>query len=188
MQLSDRTDFEAQLASLCAGFNVPVGDRAEAYWRGLARMELRTFARIVEHCLGEDGPEKIPTTKQCWLHSKALRKNGADAPAEPKRPPWTGDHWDVESNFRLLAHIRASGKRYGPDAGYSEALREATAGPLTRAYAAVLVRWKKAFAEDMRVEAHPTPQIRAAAWRDCIGRADAEIDQLIAANTAAQAA
>lgn len=188
MQLSDRTDFEAQLASLCAGFNVPMGDRAEAYWRGLAKMELRTFARVVEHCLGEDGPEKIPTTKQCWLHSKSLRKNGAFTPSEPTRAPWTGDRWDIEANFRLLTHIRSAGKRYGPDAAYSEAAREAIAGPLTRAFTAVLVRWKKAFAEDMRVEAHPTPETRSAAWRDCIGRADAEIDRLIAANTAAQAA
>lgn len=175
----DRDEFRLQLHSLCAGFNVPVGDREEAYWRGLGKMELRTFVRVVEHALGEDGPEKIPTTKQCWTLSKGLRRNGSAAPAVPERPPWKGDKWDVEANFRLLAHIRASGKRYGPDSGYDPKLREATAGPLTRQYTAVLVRWKKAFAEDMRGEPHPTAASCNAAWLDCIGRADAEFDQLI---------
>jgi hypothetical protein len=188
VQLNDRADFESQLQSLCAGFNVPVGDRAEAYWRGLGKMELRTFARVVEHCLGEEGPEKIPTTKQCWMHSKALRRSGSMALAAPERPAWSGDKWDLEANFRLLAHIRANGKRFAPDAGYSEALREATASPLTRQYTAVLVRWKNAWTEDVRAKPNQSAAVRTAEWRDCMARADAEIERLSRGRAAAEAA
>lgn len=186
MQAVDREEFTRQLGELCAGFNVPVGERKDAYWRGLAKMELPTFARVVEHCLGEGGPEKIPTTRGVWALSKSVRPRYTPEPLA--KPAWTGDRWDIEANFRLLAHIRGAGKRYAPDSGYSEAAREAIVGALTRAYTAVLVRWKHAFAEDMRHEAHPTPATREAAWRDCIGRADTEIDLLIAKGAAPLAA
>lgn len=73
MQSTDRTEFEAQLAALCAGFNVPATkERQEAYWTGLSKMSLPQFVRTVEHALGEEGPEKFPTTGFMWkLYKRA---------------------------------------------------------------------------------------------------------------------
>jgi hypothetical protein len=74
MLSTDRTEFESQLGKLCAGFNVPTTqDRIEAYWSGLARMSLLQFVRCVEFALGEDGPEKIPTTSGMWKIHRAAR-------------------------------------------------------------------------------------------------------------------
>jgi hypothetical protein len=79
MQSTDRDEFKAQLSILCAGFNVPLGDREEAYWKGCAKMSLIEFARCVEFALGESGPEKIPTTNQLW-HMRTLMKARSAAP------------------------------------------------------------------------------------------------------------
>lgn len=74
MLSSERSEFDQHLGTLCAGFNVPVTDlRAEAYWRGLAKMQLSQFARVVEHALGPDGPERIPTSSQCWSLWRQIR-------------------------------------------------------------------------------------------------------------------
>jgi len=176
---ADREEFARQLRELCAGFNVPMGEREAAYWRGLAKMEIATFARVVEHCLGDDGPDKIPTTRGVWALSKSMRARSA--PAAPTRPAWSGDKWDIEANLRLLNHIRAHPKRYAPDSGYDPVRREATAGPLTRACTAVIVDWcKKPWAEDMRVEPNPTAAKRNSVWRECMQRADAEVDRILA--------
>jgi hypothetical protein len=74
VQTTDRPEFETNLAQLCAGFNVPLtAERIEAYWSGLQKMQISTFARVVEHCLGQDGPERIPTAPACWTVSKKIR-------------------------------------------------------------------------------------------------------------------
>lgn len=81
MQLADRPLFEDQLGALCAGFNVPVTElRAEAYWRGLQRMHLGQFARVVEYALSEHGPERIPSVPQIWLLHKQARSQRPAAP------------------------------------------------------------------------------------------------------------
>lgn len=78
MQLANRAEFEQHLKRLCAGFNVPATpERVDAYWSGLARMNLSAFMRAVEFALGETGPDKLPTPKQCW----ALSKQSKPAPA-----------------------------------------------------------------------------------------------------------
>lgn len=79
MLSTDREEFEVQMALLCAGFNVPLGDRVEAYWKGVAKMSLLEFARTVEYALGEEGPEKIPSTAQLWAIKKKMRSVGAIA-------------------------------------------------------------------------------------------------------------
>lgn len=74
MLSTERSEFADHLGTLCAGFNVPVTDlRSEAYWRGLAKMPLGQFVRVVEHALGPDGPERIPTAPQCWTIARSLR-------------------------------------------------------------------------------------------------------------------
>lgn len=66
MQTSDRPEFERQLAMLCAAYSVPVGDRSGAYWQSFIRLGLVEFARLVEHCIGPDGPDRLPTCKCLW--------------------------------------------------------------------------------------------------------------------------
>lgn len=173
MLSTDRSEFDAQLVMLCAGFNVPVGERSAAYWKGLAKMELLTFARVVEECLGENGPEKFPTVGVCWNVSKKMRAARYTPVAESKESQWKGDKWDIEANFHLLNHIRRHPKRYAPDSTYDG--RQAVPGPLTKAFTEIVVRWKKTWAEDMRAEANPTAAIRQASWHDCMARADAQI-------------
>lgn len=81
MLVTDRTEFDDHLGTLCAGFNVPVTElRTEAYWRGLAQMQLGQFARVVEHALGPDGPERIPTASGCWVIWRQIRNRRAKAP------------------------------------------------------------------------------------------------------------
>ena len=167
MLASDRAEFDIQLASLCAGFNVPVSDRGPAYWRGLGKMELRTFVRVIEFALGEHGPEKIPTTRQCWSIAKAARPT-YQPPAPPAGKQWTGDRYDMEGNLRLMALVRAGGTRYAPDASYDSNTHQSTPGPLTHAYTAILIQWRNSWAEDCRVELNPTPTTRSAAWADCM--------------------
>lgn len=182
MLSTERAEFEIQLANLCAGFNVPVGDRVEAYWRGLAKMELRTFVRVVEHCLGEEGPEKIPTTRQCWSLSKVLRP--ARIVAHVAEPQWRGDKWDIDANYHLLAHLRNRPKKYAPDSTYgpvrygNEVRNEAIPGPLTKAHTAIVVQWKKTWSEDMRVLVSPSAEVAWAAWVECMERADEQIASL----------
>jgi hypothetical protein len=73
MQSTDRPEFDEQLKILCAGYDKPVGDRSEAYWKGLAKMSLIEFARCVEFCMTEEGPEKMPTAPGMWKIRKQLR-------------------------------------------------------------------------------------------------------------------
>lgn len=110
MQLADRAQFDSQLGALCAGFNVPVTElRSEAYWRGLERMQLSQFARVVSHALGEDGPERIPTASQCWVLWKQIRHRRAPGPesAPPQAPQF--DHFHGFGQRCLLRFLRAAG-------------------------------------------------------------------------------
>jgi hypothetical protein len=110
MLSTDREEFDAQVAILCAGSNVPVGDRAEAYWKGCGKMTLIEFARVVEFALSESGPDKIPTTKQCWMIRNELKRGPAQTqqalPIRPA-PQWSYWHLRVDSLFfRYLARRR----------------------------------------------------------------------------------
>lgn len=106
MQLADRAQFDSQLGALCAGFNVPVTElRSEAYWRGLERMHLSQFARVVSHALGEDGPERIPTAPQCWTIARQLRAQRPRA-TEPAATQPTVTPLVAFGNRCLLRYLR----------------------------------------------------------------------------------
>lgn len=111
MQLADRAQFDSQLGALCAGFNVPVTElRSEAYWRGLERMQLSQFARVVSHALGEDGPERIPTASQCWAIWKQIRHRRAPtAESPPVAPAPQFDHFHGFGQRCLLRFLRSVG-------------------------------------------------------------------------------
>jgi hypothetical protein len=85
MRPDDRGEFVRLMEMLCSGFNVPSTDlRAEAYWRGLQRMDIAIFARCVERALGERGPEKMPTVPQVWnIYRDIKTKPALDVRQEP---------------------------------------------------------------------------------------------------------
>lgn len=104
MNSGDRKEFDAQIAILCAGYDKPLGDRAEAYWKGLHRMSLIEFARCVEYALGDDGPEKLPTVhivRQILSKLKNQTRSYAQLPAneDPR------DHLLFYANRMFLRHL-----------------------------------------------------------------------------------
>lgn len=74
MLSTERPQCDEHVNVLCAGFNVPATlERREAYWRGCSKMPLFMFGLVVEHVLGDGGPEKIPTAPQIWQIHRQLR-------------------------------------------------------------------------------------------------------------------
>lgn len=55
----ERLEFDRHMSVLCAGFNVPLKDQPEAFWRGCRRWQLSEFVRVVDFALSE--AEKMPT-------------------------------------------------------------------------------------------------------------------------------
>jgi hypothetical protein len=86
MNSSDRSEFDEQMALLCAGYNVPVSVRPDAYWKGMAKMSILEFARCVEYALSEDGPDKIPNTKDLWNIRRQLRRTATAPPPRAAEP------------------------------------------------------------------------------------------------------
>lgn len=105
MQATDREAFEEQFAALCAGFNVPCTlPRRHAYFLGLAKMSLQQFARVVERCLADNGPEEMPTVSAMWrLHrERRLAQAVAEKSAEVPDP----EHIVYFANRLLFMHLR----------------------------------------------------------------------------------
>lgn len=69
----DRAEFDKQLATMMGGFPgyFLTDERRESYWRGLQKMPMAAFVRLIDFILSEDGPEKIPSVHALWeLHRK----------------------------------------------------------------------------------------------------------------------
>jgi hypothetical protein len=192
MQSGDRQEFDTQMAMLCAGFNVPQGDRFDAYWKGLEKMQLASFVRVVEHALGENGPDKIPTTQACWAISKQLRaRPTVYVHQEAPNTHWNGDAWDQEANHHMLRYYsqklfpRAVKGRYGTThymGGLPLRIDEST-----RIRTGYLLEAKNAWAQEMReggdAERDPAYQMRL--WNELFQIAEKRIDQHIAQQEAA---
>jgi hypothetical protein len=105
MLSTDQPEFWEQLATLCAGFNIPVTtERKEAYWTGLRKMNLVQFVRVVEYALSEDGPDKFPTTKAIWNLHKAARAQATQV-TQPVRQIEQQDHLLYLANRMFLRHL-----------------------------------------------------------------------------------
>lgn len=108
MLSTDRQAFDGFLGVLCAGFNVPATpERLDAYWRGLMQMQLGAFERVVNHALGERGPEKLPTPKALWGILRDSRTNTAShaSPAAKPKP----DHLHVVGQLSLFGFLLRGG-------------------------------------------------------------------------------
>ena len=107
MQISDRERFDALLEKLYAGFNMPISKaRSDAYCEGLAKMPLSQFARCIEHCLGEHGPERIPSSAAIWKIWRELKHKSEPLPEVPKEHP---DHLRYFANRLLFKHLLTRG-------------------------------------------------------------------------------
>lgn len=112
---TDRTEFDASMDHVWAGYGMsctPI--RRDAYWQSLRKMSLIDFQRIVEHCLSEQAPEKVPTHQGMWLIARRLKPERALGALAADRA-W--EPWLLKGNNLLLRYIRKHvclrPKRYG---------------------------------------------------------------------------
>lgn len=111
MLSTDRDEFETQVATLCAGFNIPATpERQEAFWIGMAKMSLIEFTRCVEFALSEEGPDKFPSTKAVWRLHRDLKSN---ARATTQQVIHRGEHQDHLLYFANRMFLRHIGNRGG---------------------------------------------------------------------------
>jgi hypothetical protein len=107
MQPNDRERFEALLEKLYAGYNMPVSKtRVDAYWQGLAKMPMIQFAKVIDHCLGEGGPERIPNVPSIWAIRNKLSEAAKPAPQHVERE---NDSLAYFANRLLMHHVIARG-------------------------------------------------------------------------------
>jgi hypothetical protein len=75
VQHGDREEFDKQVALLCDAFDVPPGNRPDAYWAAFEKISLVEFARMVAAALADETNERvrIPTVSQLWAIRRKLR-------------------------------------------------------------------------------------------------------------------
>lgn len=102
MQVSEREQFEAHLSRLYGAYNMPLSKvRTDAYFGGLTKMPLWQFARCIDYCLSEKGPEKIPSVPAIWSIRKKMTLEAAPKEQSKQDP----DHLEFYANRLLLLHL-----------------------------------------------------------------------------------
>lgn len=154
--------------------------------------------------LAYSGKAHVPTlpefTHLCRAVGDDSIEEGIQRPALPNPDTFTGDEWDIEANQRLLKHITttlaAKSSALGEVPGMQ---REYRNGKFFRLMSvpsaqqvkttAVLVSYKKAWAQDMREwgvdkttgeVVKPTTAERESTWSSCMKRAQAGIAEILA--------
>jgi len=190
MLSTDREEFETLLARLCAAYDRPMGEaRTSAYWTGLAHMTLIDFGRVVEHCLGERGPEKFPTVHACWEFARMLKPVRAlGAMATAKRDDDGEDAWLIRGNLHLLRYIRrhvaARAGRYGHVIGRDRISICGTPSREMHERVQCLVEAKNSWVLGMTSGESHEPEAQQAMWNDLMQTAESRIDALIAGTLA----
>lgn len=194
MTQDEKPKFLELLNSLFGAHGRTVWDGALAgYWKGLGKMSLMQFERVVGKAIdklqyAERGVAKVPTVPELWDLHRGIRH---EQPRPQQEPTWTGDAWDTAANLLLLAYFeRKKGAkemdRYAPDSPYSASAHHCIVGERTKARTAVLVKWKNLWARDMREDrAEGGRRDGKLYWFDLMTRAEAELDRLIAAEEVA---
>lgn len=157
-------EFESQLATLCAGYNVPcTAERLEAYGKAFGNLHPAQWARLIEHCLSEAGPDRMPTVRDLWGMRRDLRAGPPTYVHEQRQLLEEFDAWAIEANRHLFAYLLRH--VYQPGGSQHPMARQ----PM------IFVRYKNAWAQDMReaATAEGVPiDVQKAAWRDCMERAE----------------
>ena len=129
MNENQHDDWDRAFAELCAGFDRTVtAERRGAYRKSLGKMHIAGWQRLVEHCLGEKGPDRFPTAPQLWrIHRELRRQHRAAGPGED------GPNMSGYARFanRMLLKVAYSDKRrtfvpiakYAPVVDWVEALK-----------------------------------------------------------------
>lgn len=188
-------EFDQFLAELCAGFSVPcTNERRTAYRKSLGKLHEAAWSRLVEHCLSEEGPPKFPSVADLWRIHRQLKARRAPV-VVPEKPveEWKGDDWDLIANRHLFAHIRyrlaANPRAYGPVKPSRFLPGELCYSPGQAVCTETLVRYKKAWSQDMRewgVDQAtgevlvPSLDDQKRTWDDCMMRAEQEIAAYLA--------
>lgn len=193
---SEKPRFLELMNSLFGAHNRTVWDGAIAgYWMGLSKMSLMQFERCVEKAVeklqhAERGVSKIPTVGELWDISRGIRNY--ERPVTTDDSKWLGDDWDTAANLILLGYFdrqKDHGRmaRYAPDSPFSDKSHHVVVGPLTKERTAVMVKWKNAWARDMREDRqlYDGKLDGKMAWADCMALAEKELDSLIAKAEAA---
>lgn len=193
-ELVTRRGLVAQLFAADRGKKLD-DDTAAAYLLSLRRMDTPRLARVVERMLEglehDADPYRVPSPSRIWQLAKELRLGSTPAPrtAPPLElhgtPEQSFDGWDANANILLLAYVtdpvsrRAA--RISPDSStdHHASLR---IGPETHARTAILVRWKNAWASEMREDR----EMRGGQldgrklWAEYMAEAEREIGQRVA--------
>lgn len=91
--LADRPTFALLAGALFAAFDKQASDlRMDAYWRGLSAMSIGNFERTVNHVIGPEGEDELPTPKQLYAINRRLASAQRAAElAGRKVPPPQGE-------------------------------------------------------------------------------------------------
>lgn len=108
--------FDQRTAELCAAFDKPcTNERRAAYRSSLGKLGEIAWARLVEHAIGEDGPDKLPSTRECWqLHRKLRAQVRPTVASTFVQPEWRGSESLRVVNqlfLRWLTREAMSGRR-----------------------------------------------------------------------------
>lgn len=113
---TSREAFDALVRHLHEAYGVkPMQTRLDAYWVSLRKANMPDLERAIEHCLGEEGPERLPTHRQVWSLLKQLRPIRARGALDtPKRDVLSDlDEWDIHARGVLFDHIRRTAGSHG---------------------------------------------------------------------------
>jgi hypothetical protein len=99
-----RSECDEQTTRLCAAYNVPANaERLDAYWTAFGKLGAVEFARMIEHCLTDQGPEKMPSVRQVWDVRRQLRTRIPTTAANPAEL----DHVGFFANRMLWEHVNS---------------------------------------------------------------------------------
>jgi hypothetical protein len=119
-----RDEIDDHLATMCAAFDRGyTADRRNALRTAfVGKLSAPQIARLVEHLVGEQGADKMPTVREMWAAWRSLR-----APARPRVEQaaaaghgWS--EWHRSANVALLSCAREYPRR-DPQAGWEIARR-----------------------------------------------------------------
>jgi hypothetical protein len=85
---SEQTEFNTLFDQVCAGLGaIPSDARRAAYWKGLSKMSLIQFSRVVDFCLSDEGPDKFPTVPGVWKLWRVIAAAARSRSMPPPPPP-----------------------------------------------------------------------------------------------------
>lgn len=181
MHADERNAFDVILGEIFHALDKPLGEaKQEAFWKGLQQMSIVEFARCRDHIIDNMRRGTTPKTfsvGSVWEVKRELRASSPERQQQSHRT-WSGDGWDMTANNRfykyLYSRIYRSPRSWGEPGSQSQV--DATK---------IAVEHKNAWARDMREVAlfepgnnqplEPTREEQDRAWRDCMARAETEI-------------